>query len=169
MEEDLRALEALAALEKYEEARPPHGWPSTQRGVPSAGRVSQWLQDWVTFLGKHGNAVISGRRWAAVSVPAWANDLADMVTTQSPDYPANAYLARDPSRRPVDWEGRHAEAVKLTRRAVRAAARSPLFRAALSAEAARLRGEVGATFRCHDHLLRWLRDLDWSDYRPRSG
>lgn len=150
-EEERLAVDAIARLEPTEPALLATGWPcpADEPGVEQLMRLRPpthpvRFEMWLKYLDEHGVSV--ERRRSGGLVPRWANDLASLVSAyaRGTDQPA---------------------VVRVVKRAVRAAARAPLFRAALAAEAQRLRGEPAASVL----LLRWLRDRDWSDARPGAA
>lgn len=160
---DRLAVEAIAALEVQEPPETPVGWPYAADGGREARRRGRsWSaaalsqRAWCDMLRAAGivrDAVSDdGRYLLGVRVPAWVNDLARAADRygQQPGTPA------------------YDRAVRLVRRAVRTAARAPLFRAALSVECRRLRCEESARL-APEALLRWLEERDWSDARPGAA
>jgi len=142
-EGDLAALAALAVLEPRERMVAPIAWVSVGYAVLKDTHAKQ---GWYDYLDVYGVvSVVPGARWSwsNIRVPVWVNGLAMTVS---------AYAGTNFERR----------VIRLAKRAIRASARSPAFRAALAAKVTHHR-DYTTSFKV---LSEWLENRDWSDTRP---
>jgi hypothetical protein len=154
------AVEAIAAQEPRFEILYPANWPPAPGSCGAARGRGRGMSTselsrraWYALLCSAGvlqEELSHDERYVlGLRVPAWACDLARM---------ASRFGQRPGSEL-------HARAVRAVRRAVRTAARAPLFRAAIAAECDRVRGEVDGALL----LLHWLEERDWGDARPGAA